>query len=94
MEKEGSERHRHKPPKRARLSSRIPLDTLQPVVAPEVVQEKRQKLVKNRQFVQRSTTCLLNRGHTREERIAHERKAVGEPLLMRYGDTGTRYQLS
>jgi hypothetical protein len=83
MEKECRERHRHEPPKRAGLSSRIPLDTLQPVVTPEMVQEERQKLV--RRIVNLcSTTCVLNRApHTREERIAQERKAVGEPLLMR-----------
>ena len=39
--------HDHKTPKRAGLSSRVPLDALQTVVVPEMIEEERKELTRS-----------------------------------------------
>ena len=77
--------HDHKSPKRAGLSSRVPLDALQTVVAPEMIEEEHKELRQSTSALGASTEDSAPR--TREARIAQERKAVGDPLLIEQSNT-------
>lgn len=65
--------HDHKSPKRAGLSSRVPLDALQTVVAPEMV-EKEHKELKQSTSALGTSTETLRRVRGKRESPKRERR--------------------